>query len=163
MNTIVLYYSKSENTKIVAETLSRELNTDILRINEVKEKNSFVNKISSSFNALMENKTDIKPRNVDLTEYDSVYIGTPTWAGKPTPAIITLIDRLDLRGKDIFLFTTMSSDNGRSAIERMEEKVKVRGGRVIETFIISTKNKTPQEIINDTEVTINTLDLKVYK
>ena len=163
MKTIVLYYSKSENTKIVAETLSRELNTDILRIKEVKEKDSFVNKISSSFNALMENKTDIKPRNIDLTEYDSVYIGTPTWAGKPTPAIITLIDRLDLRGKDIFLFTTMSSDNGRSAIERMEEKVKVRGGRVIETFIISTKNKSSTEIINDTEVSINTLDLKVYR
>ena len=163
MKTIVLYYSKSENTKIVAETLSRELNTDILRIKEVKEKDSFVNKISSSFNALMENKTDIKPRNIDLTEYDSVYIGTPTWAGKPTPAIITLIDRLDLRGKDIFLFTTMSSDNGRSAIERMEEKVKVRGGRVIETFIITTKNKSSTEIINDTEVSINTLDLKVYR
>ena len=163
MKTIVLYYSKSENTKIVAETLSRELNTDILRIKEVKEKDSFVNKISSSFNALMENKTDIKPRNIDLTEYDSVYIGTPTWAGKPTPAIITLIDRLDLRGKDIFLFTTMSSDNGRSAIERMEEKVKIRGGRVIETFIISTKNKSSTEIINDTEVSINTLDLKVYR
>lgn len=163
MKTIVLYYSKSENTKIVAETLSKELNTDLLRIEEVKEKSSFVNKITSSFNALMENKTEIKPKHVDLTEYDSIYIGTPTWAGKPTPAIITLIDRLDLRGKDIFLFTTMSSDNGRSAIERMEEKVKVRGGRVIETFIISTKNKSSTEIINDTEVSINTLDLKVYR
>ena len=44
----------------------------------------------------------------------------------------------------------------------MEEKVKVRGGRVIETFIITTKNKSNEEIINDTEVTINNLDLRVY-
>ena len=47
-------------------------------------------------------------------------------------------------------------------INRLEEKVKTRGGRVIETFTITTKNKTPEQLVNDTEAIINIKDLKMY-
>ena len=48
------------------------------------------------------------------------------------------------------------------AVERLEEKVKLRGARVIESFIIATKNKSSQKLIHDTETIIEMKDLKMY-
>ena len=42
------------------------------------------------------------------------------------------------------------------------EKVKARGARVIETFTLNTKDKDIETLINDTEVIIDILDLKMY-
>ena len=74
-------------------------------------------------------------------EYGLVYIGTPTWAAKPAPAIITMIDKCNLKGKDIILFSTMGSSGGSKAIERMREKVEARGGRMVNSFSIKTVEK----------------------
>jgi flavodoxin len=38
MKTLIIYYSKSENTKIVAETLAHELSSDIIRVKDIKKR-----------------------------------------------------------------------------------------------------------------------------
>ena len=83
--------------------------------------------------------------------------------GNPTPAILTIIDRCNLRGKDVILFATMDANRGDSNIARLEEKVKMRGARVIESFTIATKGKAPEQLIKDTEAIIEMKDLKMYK
>ena len=99
---------------------------------------------------------------MDLSNYDLIYIGTPTWANNAAPAIITIIDRCNWAGKDVILFTTTSSSDGESTLDRMEEKVGMRGGRVIKSFHLQTKDKSPEDIITDTESLIQMLDLKMY-
>lgn len=162
MKTIIIYYSDSGTTRIVANTLSRKLKTDIIEIKDKKERKGFKNTLTSSFDAYREIKTDIEPLRVNLEEYDTVYFGTPTWAGHPTPAIITIIDRCDLRGKDVILFATMSKSGGESTIRRMDEKITARGGRVIESFTLKTKNKTELKIESDSEIIAELLDLNLY-
>ena len=115
----------------------------------------------SSINAFRETKTEIIPAQVDLRDYDTIYFGTPTWSRNPTPAILTIVDRCDLRAKDVILFATMDN-RGNSNIERLEEKVKLRGGRVIESFSIQTKDKSPEKLVNDAEAMIEIKDLKMY-
>ena len=56
----------------------------------------------------------------------------------------------------------MDSSRGDSNVKRLEEKVKMRGARVIESFTVATKNKSPEELVNDTEVIIEMKDLKMY-
>lgn len=162
MNTLIIYYSKSGMTKIVAQTLAKNIGADILEIVDLKERNSISSKLTASFDAFRENKTKILPNNIDLTDYDVVYIGTPVWAGKPAPAITTIIDKLLLRGKDVILFSTMSSSGGDTTNERMAQKVKMRGGRTVESFTLKTKDKTTADIVKSTEVLINSLDLNLY-
>ena len=60
-----------------------------------------------------------------MTPYSTIYFGTPTWSGNPTPAILTIIDRCNLVGKDVILFATMDGNRGDSNIKRLEEKVKM--------------------------------------
>lgn len=162
MKTLIIYYSQGGTTDLVARTLAKKLKADILRIHDLKNREGFKNKLLSSINAFRETKTDIVPARVDLTPYDTIYFGTPTWAGNPTPAILTIIDRCNLRGKDVVLFATMDATRGESNIARLEEKVKMRGARVIETFTIATKNKAPEQLVNDTEAIIEMKDLKMY-
>ena len=157
MKTLILYYSD------VAKTLSIHLNADLLRVKDLKNRKGFGNRFLSSIDAFRETKTKIIPERVDLSEYGTIYIGSPTWTGNPTPAILTIIDRCDWRGKDVVLFATMSNNRGDSNIARLKEKVRIRGARVIETFTIKTKDKSPEQLINDTETMIEMLDLKMYK
>lgn len=162
MKTLIIYYSDGGSTKIISRTLSMHLKANIIRIKDLKNRSGFGGRFLSSIDAFRESKTEIIPEKLDLTDYDLIYIGTPTWANKPVPAIITLIDRCDWRGKDVILFTSTSSGDGKDTLERLEEKVGIRGGRIIESFALKTKDKTPEDIINDTEAIIQQYDLKMY-
>lgn len=158
----IIYYSQGGTTDLVAKTLAENINADLIQIHDLKNRDGFKNRLISSINAFRETKTDIVPAQVDLTGYDTIYFGTPTWNGNPTPAILTIIDRCDLRAKDIILFATMDTHRGESNINRLEEKVKLRGARVIESFTIPTKNKSREQLVKDTEAIIEMKDLKMY-
>ena len=47
-------------------------------------------------------------------------------------------------------------------IAELEEKISIRGGRIVESFSLKTMDKSPEDIINDTEGIIQTLVLKMY-
>ena len=162
MATLIIYYSQGGTTELVAKTLAKNLKASMVKIHDLKNRDGFKNKLFASINAFREVKTDIMPAKVDISQFDTIIFGTPTWAGNPTPAILTIIDRLNLTGKDVMLFATMDSNRGDTNIERLEEKVKMRGARVIETFTISTKGKSPEKLVNDTEAIIEMKDLKMY-
>ena len=129
---------------------------------DLKDRMGVVNYLGSSVDALRENKTKIKPENIDLSEYGLVYIGTPTWAAKPAPAIITMIDMCDFKGKDVILFSTMGSSGGKKAIERMREKIEARGGRMVNSFTIKTSRKELDAVNTETKKIFKEMDLKIY-
>ena len=162
MKRIIVYYSNGGTTDLVAKTLAKNLNADLARIHDLKNRNGLKNRLFASINAFRETKTDIIPAKVDLRGYDTVYFGTPTWNGNPTPAILAIIDRCDLRAKDVVLFATMDANRGDSNVSRLEEKVTLRGARVIESFTLATKNKSPEKLVRDTEAIIEMKDLKMY-
>ncbi|MBU4534426.1 MAG: flavodoxin [Euryarchaeota archaeon] len=162
MKTVVLYYSRSRKTASVAETIAQELSADIVEIKDLKDRSSFFSYLNASIDALRENKTKISPENIDISDYGLIYIGSPTWAGKPAPAILSLIDNCDFQGKDVILFTTMGSQGGSTVIKRMQEKIKARGSRMVNFLIIKTGGKEINEIKEDTRGKIEELDLKIY-
>ncbi len=162
MKTIVLYYSRTKKTYRVANTLAKEVSADIVEIKDLKNRSGPLNYINASVDAMRENKTNIRPSTVDLSEYGLIYIGTPVWAGKPAPAIITLIDKCDFQGKDVILFATLGGSGGRNTIERMKEKIEVRGGRMVTSFLIKTAGKKIFEIEEEMKKTVEEMDLKIY-
>jgi flavodoxin len=162
MKTVILYYSRTRKTANVAKTLAEEIQADTTEIVDLKDRMGVVNYLGSSVDALRENKTKIKPENIDLSEYGLVYIGTPTWAAKPAPAIITMIDMCDFKGKDVILFSTMGSSGGKKAIERMKEKIEARGGRMVNSFTIKTSGKELDAVNTETKKIFKEMDLKIY-
>lgn len=162
MKTIILFYSRTRKTALVTKTLAEEVNADYVEITDLNDRNGPVNYLKASVDAFRENKTIIKPAAVDLSDYDLVYLGSPTWAGKPAPAIITLIDSCNFQGKDIILFATMRNSGGQKVIERMREKVEPRGGRMIKSFQIKTGSRKMEELVNDVKEMVKEEDLPIY-
>jgi flavodoxin len=160
MKTLILYYSESGKTEIVAKTLSSQLSGDLIRIRDLKRRKGLKSKLTSSIDAFRESKTQILPSEVDLQDHDLIYVGTPVWASKPVPAIITAIDKFDFRRKEIILFATMRNTGGEKTIRRMEDKLQSRGARITNSFIIKTQNKNTSNITGDTLNLIEALNLK---
>jgi flavodoxin len=160
MKTIVLYYSRTRKTAKVAKTLAEEIGADSIEIIDLKDRMGAINYMKSSIDALRENKTHIKPEELDLNEYDLIYIGTPTWAAKPAPAIITMIDKCDLKDKSVILFSTMGNSGGEKAINRMKEKIEARGGRTVNSFTLKTGKIELENISSETIKILNEMDLK---
>lgn len=95
MKTIVVYYSKTGNTKTIAETISQEIEATLIPLN-----------ISKKGRKTKEEK-EIEKQYLDqaLTESkkaDLVFIGTPTEFRRPHPKIMEFIDRLEARRVAVF-------------------------------------------------------------
>ena len=155
MKTLIIYYSQHGSTEVVARTLAKELKTDILEVTDLKNRSGFKNKLTSCIDSIKETKTEIAPSEVDLTEYDSIYIGTPTWAGKPTPAINGGIEGLTgCQGKHAFvLLTCKSTESGEQALISMVERLKAKGISISGTVVLdqagSIEIETIQTVIRD--------------
>ncbi len=86
---------------------------------------------------------DIKPVNLDVSGYDLVVIGSPTWNNGPVAAIKSYIDQAsNLEGKKVALFITAG---GYSSLNSTEYKIKERGGNVTGTLMLFSKNKAQAE------------------
>ena len=59
MKTLIIYYSGSGSTKIMARTLSMHLKADIIGIKDLKNREGFANRLLSSIDAFRESKTEI--------------------------------------------------------------------------------------------------------
>jgi hypothetical protein len=102
--------------------------------------------------------TQIEPSTVNTADYDLICLGTPTWAGKPAPAINTVIKNFEIRGKDIILFVTLGGNGYENILDLMAKEVEAKGGNVIKTIaIVKSGNKTESDIVNE----INKTDINI--
>ncbi len=104
MRTLVVYYTRTGNSKFVAETIAAELGADIEEVIDMKNRQGRLAFLSAGRDAMQGKETQIAPTKRTPTEYDLVIIGQPVWAGNPTPAIRTYLNKNDLSGKKIGLF-----------------------------------------------------------
>jgi len=78
MNTLIVYYSYTNNNEALANVIRQKLKCDILRIEEVKKRNGFTIVLDMLFN-----RTPwIKPCSSDIAIYDQYIFIAPIWAGK---------------------------------------------------------------------------------
>ena len=123
---IILYYSYEGSTKKVAEYLSQELNIPCEGIKPVKDitAKGFSKYFWGGKQVIMKNKPELIPLESNLDEYDTVFLGSPIWAGSFAPAIKTLLEDGILKGKRVKFFYT--HDGGPQRAEsKIEEEVKI--------------------------------------
>ena len=104
MKTLVIYYTRTGNSKFAAETIAAELGSDIEEVVDLKNRQGRLSFISSGRDAMQGKETEIAQTKRTPANYDLVVIGQPVWAGSPTPAIRTYLNKNDLSGKKVALF-----------------------------------------------------------
>lgn len=132
MKKLVVYYSYTGNTKMIAESIQKKLNCDILEIQPVKPYSSDYQKVvDEEQNNSSTNKTpEIKKIDLKLDDYDEIIIGTPVWWYTIAPVIRTFLKENNLSGKTIKPFATNAGWLGQTfkEIERLCPDSKVEKG-----------------------------------
>lgn len=106
--TLVVYFSHSGNTKQVAESIQKKLDTDIFEIKTVKEYSSdYDTVVDEAQKELNDNaRPELSTALDNIEQYDTVIIGYPIWWGDMPMAVYTFLDTYDLSGKTVAPFCT---------------------------------------------------------
>jgi len=104
MKILVIYYTRTGNTKFAAETIAAEIGADIEEVIDLKNRQGRLNYLPAGRDAMQGKETEIALTKRTPTDYDLIVIGQPVWAGSPTPAIRTYLNKNDLSGKKVALF-----------------------------------------------------------
>ncbi|MGN0688913.1 MAG: flavodoxin [Oscillospiraceae bacterium] len=112
---LVVYFSCTGNTKAVAERISELTSADLYEI--VPEIPYTAEDLNYNNNNCRANKEmndasarpEIGSEAVDISAYDTIYIGYPIWWGTMPRIINTFLDTYDLSGKTVMPFCTSGS------------------------------------------------------
>lgn len=66
-------------------------------------------------------RPELKPLNVDLTEYDTIYIGYPIWWSDLPMAMYSFFEKNDLAGKTIIPFSSHGGSGLAGTVETVEK------------------------------------------
>lgn len=147
MTDLVIYYSRSGNTKKIARTIKNEVNADIIEIKDKTSRTGVFGFLKGVTDSIRNQDTKIEPAFIDVSKYDNIYVGTPVWASKPTPAIIQFLHNTDFTGKKVITFDTMMASGGEATINFMNEIIESHGGNVIKSFSIMNNQDLKESTI----------------
>lgn len=139
MKSIIIYYSRTGRTKLIAQTLAKEKNMNIVEIKDKTNRSGAIGFIKGTLDSMINNSTTIEPVTIDLDKYDTVYIGTPVWASKITPAIKQILDNINLENKN----------GAKEALNSLNSTIKDKGGKIINSFSIITKGRDIESLTKD--------------
>ena len=167
--TLVVYYSrtgqnytsegivnlKKGNTQVVAEQIQKLTGADIFRLETVKE--YAVDYYECTQEAKEELNAKARPAlkaDIDISQYDTIYLGWPCWWGTYPMCVATFIEAHDWAGKTVIPFTTHEGSGfGRGLSDlkaalpsaTVEKGLSIQGSKVgtaskqIETFVSQNK------------------------
>ena len=152
-NSVVLYFSATGTTKRIAERIAGELNCDIVEIipkEEYKPEDLDYNNDCRANKEQNDSKSRPKIKNtIDISQYDTIYLGYPIWWGTNPKIILTLLDTYDFTNKTIIPFCTSGSTGINGSVNDLRNynnKLNIKDGK---RFSINDSNKTIKEFINN--------------
>ena len=147
MKSLVVYYSRSNITKELAEDIASKTNADI---EEIKSKVNYQGKIGyarGGKDAMRGKIIDLDDFKYNPEDYDVVYIGGPVWAGRAANPVISYLKQNEGKFKNVKFFLTAGSSGFESGFKQMEDF----SIKPLKTLALTTK-----------EVKKDTYDLKTF-
>ena len=99
--------------------------------------------------------SDIAPRTIDLTPFDTAWLGSPVWLYSPAPPIWAFVEHNRFDGQRVVLFNTHNSHIGEDHIARFKAKVMARGARSFEHRSVlrgrMTQQLTPEQMLEQSD------------
>lgn len=110
MKSIVIYFSTSGNTKKAAESIAKKTGSDV---EELKSTQSWPTNFDDLAALAQKQRDDnVHPEiasQINLDNYDKIYLGYPTWYEQPPMIINSFFDKFDLNNKTVVPFSTSGS------------------------------------------------------
>lgn len=119
---LIIYLTRTNNTKAIAEIIHQEVGGDLVTLELEKP-------YPENYDAIVqqvqrENETGFMPplkTKVDLTKYDTIFLGFPTWGMRLPPPMKSFLARNDLSEKTVIPFNTNAGYGVGSSFETVAE------------------------------------------
>lgn len=141
MKSIVVYYSVSLQTKIVADMIAKKLKCDILRLTTKEEISpKLLSRYFKGIESMLSKKTDIlNEYTFNADDYDRIILGFPNWASNCPPAMKQFIRENDFKDKDIYLFTTYIARGGDACVRNVSRNFEASHVKKMAKFSLPSK------------------------
>jgi flavodoxin len=106
MRTLVVYYSRTHNSKKVAENIKNHLQCDIEGIISKTKYNGPVGFVKGAKEAKKGKEIEILIPKFDASQYDCVILGTPVWAGTVSTPMLAYINQNKEKFNKVAFFLT---------------------------------------------------------
>ena len=138
---LVAYFSASGRTAKVAEKLANELGAELYEIKpEVKYTKADLNWMNKKSRSSVEmNDKSSRPAiitgDVDVSGYDTIYLGFPIWWYVAPTLINTFLEAYDFSGKKIVLFATSGGSGFGNTVAELQPSA--HGAEITETKVLT--------------------------
>ena len=138
---LVAYFSATGTTAKVAKKLAAGIGADIYEIRpEVKYAKADLNWMNKNSRSSVEmNNKSIRPAivtgDVDVSGYDTVYLGFPIWWYVAPTLINTFLEAYDFAGKKLVLFATSGGSGFGNTASELQPSAP--GAEIVETKVLS--------------------------
>ncbi len=135
---LVVYFSHGGNTQKLAKEISDQVGGDFRRIEPV---NAYPEGDELYDYTEQEQADDARPEiqdlNIDMSKYDTVFIGYPIWWYTYPQVILTFFDNYDLTGKTIVPFVTHGGSGMSGTEDDMREYLSDKDVTVLDGLAVS--------------------------
>jgi len=106
LKSLVIYYSKTGNTKLIAEAIASELKADLFEIQRQKDIKSsgFRLYFRGGFESMTKKNIRLEKTDIDFSKYDLIFLGTPVWAWRLNPVVRSFLKKVKIEKKNLGLF-----------------------------------------------------------
>lgn len=122
----VIYYSRSGNTALAARHVACLLGASLIAL-EAPEYSLGLLGLSHALRDAREQQAQITPVDIDLSGFDTLYLGSPVWLYSPAPPIWAFVANHRLDGKRVVLFNKYNSHFAPEYIAALLAKVLAQG------------------------------------
>ena len=131
MKSLVIYYSLEGDTKLIANIIKNELNSDVL---ELRTKKQYPNKGFKKYlwggkSVIFKEKPKLLNKYIDISIYDKIFIGTPIWAGTYAAPFNTFFNEYKIKNKEIGLFVCHGGGRSNKCFDNLKKELK--GNKII--------------------------------
>jgi flavodoxin len=145
---LIMYYSRTGNTRMACEELQKSLGADLLEIRDLKNRAGGWGFFTGAVGSLFGLHTTIEPAHPDLAAYQYIIIASPIWTGKLSTPIRTLIDTNRFDGKKVILFTTTNALEKEEYREKSKAAVAKVGGSVVGYYQVAVQKEVNKKKVD---------------
>ncbi|MDO4272124.1 MAG: flavodoxin [Eubacteriales bacterium] len=113
-NTLIIYYSYSGNTEMVAKLIQEKIGGDLYKIETVRDYPANGSEVSDEAAAEREsgNLPELKGELPDISAYERIFVGGPVWTYTVSTPLMSYLSQTDFAGKAVVPFWTDAGTPG---------------------------------------------------
>ncbi len=143
-NTLVVFFSRSGNTELMARKIAEIKRAHVIPIQSERNKIGFKGWIEALQDA-RKTVAEISSLAMDLSKYDTIYIGSLIWLYSPRPQVFEFAKQNDFTEKKVILFNSINSKFEQQYVDDFKTIIEQNGG-IFEKHIYVVRGRMTQQM-----------------